>query len=276
MEILGLVWLGSRTNEYAKMRDFAANILGLDVHMEQKDAVVFGLPNGDAFEIFKPTDTEHSHFSHPVTGFLVADIDEARKELEAKGVEFVGEIHRGVAGENWGEAWTHFHAPDGNLYCLVSRHERHPGGQPRNFRELRFCMKVNDLDSATRMYEDALGMKATDVWEHPGGERGALFAVCPAAIELFSEQQWNFVDDNEVGERFGKDFALRVEVDKAEPVAQALVKSGAEQLSQDKKHVPWGQDVIRVRMHDDIHMSVSELDSEERAVRAAQRGLLPD
>jgi len=83
MEILGLVWLGSRTSEYKRMRDFVADVLGLDVHMEQQDAVVFGLPNGDAFEVFKPTDTEHSHFSHPVTGFLVADVDEARRELEA-------------------------------------------------------------------------------------------------------------------------------------------------------------------------------------------------
>lgn len=275
MEILGLVWLGSRTDKYTQMRDFAANVLGLDVHMEQKDAVVFSLPNGDAFEVFKPTDTEHSHFSHPVTGFLVADVDEARRELESKGVEFVGEIHRGTPGENWGSAWTHFHAPDGNLYCLVSRPERHPGAMARTFRELRFCMKVDDVESATRMYEDALGLKATEVWEHPGGEKGALFAVCPAAIELFSEKQWAFVDEHEAGKQFEQSFALRVEVDKAEPVVAKLVEAGATVLS-GKRHVPWGQEVVRLVMHDDVHMSVSELDPHERVVRAAQRALLPD
>lgn len=275
MEILGLVWLGSRTTQYQSMRDFVANVLDLDVHMEQQDAVVFGLPNGDAFEVFKPTDTEHSHFSHPVTGFLVADVDEARRELEGKGVEFVGEIHRGVAGENWGAAWTHFHAPDGNLYCLVSRHERHPGGMARKFRELRFCMKVDDLDAAISTYEEGLGMKATEVWQHPGGERGALFAVAPAAIELFSQEQWDFVDEHEAGKTFGKQFALRVEVDKAESVARRLVEAGATQLG-DKTEVPWGQQVIRLMMHDDVHMSVSELDPKERAERAAQRALLPD
>lgn len=275
MEVLGLVWLGSRTNEYQRMRDFVADVLELDVHMEQQDAVVFSLPNGDAFEVFKPTDTEHSHFSHPVTGFLVADVDVARRELEAKGVEFVGEIHRGVAGENWGAAWTHFHAPDGHLYCLVSRHERHPGGVARNFRELRFCMKVDDLDSAIRTYEEGLGMKATDVWEHPGGERGALFAVAPAAIELFSQEQWDFVDQHETGKTFGQDFALRVEADKVETVTEQLIKAGATQLGE-KTDVPWGQQVIRLLMHDDVHMSVSVLDPQERVERAAQRALLPD
>lgn len=275
MEILGLVWLGSRTSEYKRMRDFVADVLGLDVHMEQQDAVVFGLPNGDAFEVFKPTDTEHSHFSHPVTGFLVADVDEARRELEAKGVEFVGEIHRGVAGENWGAAWTHFHAPDGHLYCLVSRHERHPGGVARNFRELRFCMKVDDLDTAIKMYEEGLGMKPTDVWEHPNGERGALFAVTPAAIELFDQKQWELVDQSEAGQSFGQAFALRVEADAVETVTQKLVRAGATQLT-GKKEVPWGQQVIRLHMHDGVHMSVSELDPKERAERAAQRALLPN
>lgn len=275
MKILGLVWLGSRTNRYQAMRDFAESILELDVSMEQQDAVVFALPNGDAFEVFKPSDEEHSHFTHPVTGFLVENVDEARREMESKGVQFVGEIHRGVRGENWGDAWTHFFAPDGNLYCLVSRPERHPGGEVRKFRELRVCMKVSDLDAAIRTYEQGLGLKAVDVWEHPGGQRGALLAVCPAAIELFSQDQWVFVDDHEVGKRFDQNFALRVEVDDAQEAADRLVDAGAEQLAP-LQHVPWGQDVVRVIMHDGVHMSASVLDDAERAERGAQRGLLPN
>ncbi|HWK60629.1 MAG TPA: VOC family protein [Eoetvoesiella sp.] len=274
MEILGIAWLGSRTGEYARMRDFAANVLGLGVAMEQQNAVVFGLPNGDAFEVFKPSDEEHSHFAHPVAGFLVADVDAARKEMEDKGVEFVGEIHRGVAGENWGTAWTHFYAPDGNLYCLVSRPENHPGGQRRAFRELRICLRVSDLDAAMAMYDKGLGLKAVDVWEHPGGQRGALLAVCPAAIELFSDEQWEFVDDHEVGRRYGHGFALRVEVDDAEKSARALTDAGARQLGP-QAHVPWGQDVVRVAMHDEVHLSVSVLDEQEQAERHAQRSLLP-
>src|SRR5690625_2384534 len=133
MELLGLVWLGCRTAHYDKMRNFVADVLDLDIAMEQEDAVVFSFPNGDAFEVFKPTDTEHSHFEHPVVGFLVADVRAAREKLERRGVEFVGEVHRGEPKENWGAEWSHFYAPDGHLYCLVSRFERHPGGLARNF-----------------------------------------------------------------------------------------------------------------------------------------------
>lgn len=136
-------------------------------------------------------------------------------------------------------------------------------------------MKVDDLEAAIRTYEDGLGMKATEVWEHPNGERGALFAVAPAAIELFEQKQWDFVDQHEAGQTFGQTFALRVEAQQAEKVAEQLVKAGATPLSE-KTEVPWGQQVIRLIMHDDVHMSVSELDAKERVERAAQRGLLPN
>jgi hypothetical protein len=43
-------------------------------------------------------------------------VHEARRELEAAGVEIVGELGR---DSNW--EWLHFRAPDGNLYELASR-----------------------------------------------------------------------------------------------------------------------------------------------------------
>jgi hypothetical protein len=40
--------------------------------------------------------------------------------------------------------------------------------------------------------------------------------------------------------------------------------------------VPWGQDVVRVALHDGVDLSFSVLDPAERAERSAQRGLLPE
>ena len=48
--------------------------------------------------------------------FEVDDVHAARLELEAAGVEIVGEPGR---DRNW--EWIHFRAPDGNLYELASR-----------------------------------------------------------------------------------------------------------------------------------------------------------
>ena len=56
------------------------------------------------------------HATGPVPLFEVDDVHAARLELEAAGVEIVGEPGR---DSNW--EWIHFRAPDGNLYELASR-----------------------------------------------------------------------------------------------------------------------------------------------------------
>jgi len=58
----------------------------------------------------------------PISAFDVDDIDEARAELEAKGVKFVSEIGRGSRGI----AWTFFEGPDGYLYQLL-QHAKQEG-----------------------------------------------------------------------------------------------------------------------------------------------------
>jgi hypothetical protein len=52
----------------------------------------------------------------PVAGLRVDDIAEARAELEARGVLFIGPIHQGEDGG----AWSHSFAPDGHIYELTT------------------------------------------------------------------------------------------------------------------------------------------------------------
>ena len=74
---------------------------------------MFQLVNGDRVELFASTSQWNSHFTGaPVAGFVVENVNHARQELEARGVEFV---HEGEDEVN-GVAWAHFRAPDGNLY----------------------------------------------------------------------------------------------------------------------------------------------------------------
>jgi len=49
---------------------------------------------------------------------FVDDVRDAREVLEARGVEFVGPVHE---WEPTGEAWSHFRAPDGNVYEIAHR-----------------------------------------------------------------------------------------------------------------------------------------------------------
>ena len=115
--IKGLVWVGSRTGHYGEMVGFYRDVLRLPLELEDGEFAVFRLPDGSKAEVFGPSDTEHTHFTKgPVAGFLVDDVESARGVLEAEGIEFVGPVHE---WESTGEAWSHFRAPDGNVYEIT-------------------------------------------------------------------------------------------------------------------------------------------------------------
>jgi catechol 2,3-dioxygenase-like lactoylglutathione lyase family enzyme len=117
--VKGLVWVGSRTGHYEQMVGFYRDTLQLPLELEEGQFAVFRLPDGSKAEVFGPSDTEHTHFTKgPVAGFLVDDVETARGVLEADGIEFIGPIHE---WEPTGEAWSHFRAPDGNVYEITHR-----------------------------------------------------------------------------------------------------------------------------------------------------------
>jgi catechol 2,3-dioxygenase-like lactoylglutathione lyase family enzyme len=115
--VKGLVWVGSRTEHYEQMRDFYRDTLRLPLELEEGEFAVFRLPDGSKAEVFGSSDTEHTHFTTgPVAGFLVDDVEAARGLLEAEGIGFFGPVH---VWEPTGAAWSHFRAPDGNVYEIV-------------------------------------------------------------------------------------------------------------------------------------------------------------
>jgi catechol 2,3-dioxygenase-like lactoylglutathione lyase family enzyme len=115
--VKGLVWVGSRTEHYEQMRNFYRDIMRLPLELEEGEFALFRLPDGSKAEVFGSSDTEHTHFSTgPVAGFLVDDVQTAREVLETEGIEFIGPVHE---WEPTGEAWSHFRAPDGNVYEIT-------------------------------------------------------------------------------------------------------------------------------------------------------------
>lgn len=115
MKIKGIVWLGTRTDRFDQMADFCRNMLGLPQSQSEPGFAVFEMPNGDIFEIIHPQQSMNTFMTHPVAGFLVDDIEAARTELEAKGIEFIGPIHE----DSEDYKYTHFRAPDGFVYELT-------------------------------------------------------------------------------------------------------------------------------------------------------------
>lgn len=275
MKVYGLAWVGSSSTRLDEMTHLFRDVLGLPVTNEQQDARVFTLPDGSAVEVFKPTDVDHSFFEHPVTGIIVDDVREVRAHMEQAGIEFIGEVHDGVH-DSWATAWSHFRAPDGFMYVLVSKPDLIPVETRHTFDELRICLRVKDLDAAIHAYRDGLGLDVVDEWTHPTGQRGVLFGATYAAIELFDDAQWDLVDDAEVGGRLGRDHGIRVEVRDRDDLDNAVSKmaaAGAE-VSGDVVATPWEQVCQRVTMPGGEQVSVSILPPEEARVRADHRARL--
>lgn len=115
MKVKGIAWLGTRTSKFEEMLQLYQNVMGMQLTQPEPGFAVMDLPNGDKVELFGDGSAYNMDFTHPVAGFLVDDIDSARAEMEAAGIEFFGPIERTEGGY----AWSHFRAPDGFLYELT-------------------------------------------------------------------------------------------------------------------------------------------------------------
>jgi predicted enzyme related to lactoylglutathione lyase len=121
MIVTGLGWVGSRTPDYAAMVVFLKEVLRLTPDIEEDGFSVFRLPDGDTVEVFAGDDEYHAHFTTgPVVGFRVDDVPAAQAEMEEKGIAFFGPPESAPDGYSW----SHFRAPDGNVYEIMSSPDR--------------------------------------------------------------------------------------------------------------------------------------------------------
>lgn len=116
MKVIGVVWVGTRTEKFDETVAFFRDVLGVPLDEVERDFAWSRMPNTSQLEIFGPRNTEHDHFTTgPVPEFLVEDLSVALEELRAAGVEILGEPN--VQGA---DGWFHFRGPDGNVYGLTA------------------------------------------------------------------------------------------------------------------------------------------------------------
>ena len=119
MEVRNVRWVGVSTDNYAAMRELLGGVMGLRANFDEATTVEFVTSEGDEIQLMAPGDPyfdffrDHAH--GPVPLFEVDDVRTARGELEAAGIEIIGDLGR---DDRW--EWIHFRAPDGNLYELAS------------------------------------------------------------------------------------------------------------------------------------------------------------
>lgn len=123
MQVQGIIWVGSSTDDRAATRDFFADVLGMRVTTDVDGFTQLTAANGDRLELFGPDSMEHDHLdTGPVAGLWVDDLDAAHDLLRRAGLADVTELERGADGHRW----FYFRAPDGNYYELCE----HPRPRP--------------------------------------------------------------------------------------------------------------------------------------------------
>ena len=118
MEIKGIIWIGSATDDLDEATNFFADVLGMPVITNVPGFTRLAAANGDRVELFGPDSREHDQLdTGPVAGFWVEDVEDARDELIAAGVEGVTPLATGQDGHRW----FYFRAPDGNFYEMCEQ-----------------------------------------------------------------------------------------------------------------------------------------------------------
>jgi catechol 2,3-dioxygenase-like lactoylglutathione lyase family enzyme len=109
-------FVGFLTEDIQRAKRFYTEVLELDVESEGEHDIEFTLGQV-TLDVFDPSSIGQP-FAPSTAGFAlrVADVDAARAELEAKGVEFDGDtIETSVCRQAW------FKDPDGNVLVLHRR-----------------------------------------------------------------------------------------------------------------------------------------------------------
>lgn len=95
MQITGLGWSGIRTDYGDELAAFYESVLGLETTHMEPGFWVFRLPDGRNVEVFGTDYPGKEHFNTgPVVGFAVSDLKAAVFELQAAGVELLGQSAR--------------------------------------------------------------------------------------------------------------------------------------------------------------------------------------
>jgi catechol 2,3-dioxygenase-like lactoylglutathione lyase family enzyme len=116
MDVKGLSWLGLRTDRFDEMVKFFRDVMALKPIRDEAQIAGFQMSDGTRVELYRLEEKFHTFFTTgPVVAFLVDDVDVARAEMEAGGIQFIGPIQR--AGK---ASWNHFRAPDGTLFEILS------------------------------------------------------------------------------------------------------------------------------------------------------------
>jgi catechol 2,3-dioxygenase-like lactoylglutathione lyase family enzyme len=121
MKVKSFSWVGVSTDDFERSMHFFRDLLGLEVWVQGEEQAILKTAAGQQLEIFGRDEREKQLTASPVVAFEVEDLEAARNELLAAGIELIGEVGR------WnGFAWQYLRSPDGHIFEI----KESPGVSP--------------------------------------------------------------------------------------------------------------------------------------------------
>ncbi len=115
MRVKSFSWVGIATDDFQRSMSFFRDLLGLEVWVQGDEQAILKTGAGQQLEIFGRDEREKQLTASPVIAFEVDDLEAAREELRAAGIELIGDIGR------WnGFTWQYFRSPEGYIFEIKS------------------------------------------------------------------------------------------------------------------------------------------------------------
>ena len=111
MKVKGFAWAGVATENFERSLRFFTEVLGLPVEVQTENVAILTAGPGQQLEIFGGDHPGKKLTANPVIAFEVEDMETARNELLAAGVELIGDVG------SWDRyQWQYFCSPDGHIF----------------------------------------------------------------------------------------------------------------------------------------------------------------
>lgn len=108
-------WIGVVCDDLESQLRFYRDVVGFRVTKRGSTWIHFEMPGGNLFELIQRSSRPQYEYRRFQVGFTVRDIEGARAELIASGVEPISELE---GGADDGGRWCYFRDPEGNVFEL--------------------------------------------------------------------------------------------------------------------------------------------------------------
>lgn len=123
--------------------------------------------------------------------------------------------------------------------------------------EFRVALTAQDYDRLVAFYEDALGLEAAEIWTQ-ADNKGAIYDMGRATLEILDENSAATVDQIEVGNRVSGQIRFALEVPDLEAALNRALAKGAT-LVHEPIITPWRHHNVRLQSPDGLQITLFQV-----------------